>query len=313
MIRVVAILLVFFLSIVKAETILGVSPALIDLGTLKPGEKRLVTFYVVSPTNEKVLVSLSSVDGDISFYSRAEYKDKIYNASEEKTSSWVEFLKNPVELQPVEEEIRLKRGLIVGAREINFIVSVPESSDPGYHVVKVRPIPITSEQPLTGGIGINVVTTADFLVVFNVEGNAFRSGKIVDLILDSYDGRFLEGRVLFKNTGTVTLRTTLENIKVENETKIINLQELVRPGEMKALRFIIEKPGLEEGKNYFFDVYTSFSTGNDSAKIEAKIPKITARIVAKSEKKFPNIFVYLISAIIIVALIIIFYRRKNES
>ncbi|MCS7123136.1 MAG: hypothetical protein RMJ17_00975 [Candidatus Aenigmarchaeota archaeon] len=295
------------------ETILGISPGSIDLQTVERGEKRLLTFSVVSITHSKLLVDLSSNNGNIDFFS-FKYGDKVLNFSEEETDNWVKFIKNPLELQPISEEVALKRGLIKGAREVNFILEVPENAEPGYHLVKIRPTPIKKEDILERGVGIEVVTTSELSVVFFIPGIAIRDGKIVDLFFSRHEGNNLIGNILFKNKGTVSLRAKLDYVKVfDNGFEIANAtgtEELIKPNQMKYLNFVIDSSNLEDGKEYKIVAKVSYTTGSDSIEMKTKIP-IRERITALTIVAAPK-YLYILIIILILLLLVYFLKKRYE-
>ena len=306
------LILIIFLNVSLAqETILGISPSHIDLGNLKRGEKKLVTFTVISPTHEKILISLSSNDGDLRFLNKPSFKDKVYNFSDESTSNWVNFVKNPVELEPLEEKIGIKKGLVKGARE------VPESAEPGFHLVRIIPYP-ASKPSITapGTIGISVVTTAEVLVTFNVDGEAIRDGKIVDVIFNKYSGNVLEGSVLFKNTGTVTIKARITNITILNEDNSIvesvgNFGEvLVKPGEMTKMNFIINSQKIVGNKDYNVFAEVNYLTGKDDIITKARVPTSLVVLTSKEAKEID--ITILITILIFLAILFLVYRKRRE-
>ncbi|MEM5874439.1 MAG: hypothetical protein QW641_00715 [Candidatus Aenigmatarchaeota archaeon] len=310
----ILILALLFQISLAEETILGISPGLIDLQTVERGEEKLLTFSVISITHSKILVSLSSNNGNINYFS-AKYPDRVQNFSEEETKDWVKIINNPAELEPISEEIRLKRGLVKGAREINFILKVPENAEPGYHLVKVLPIPVRRTSPeIASGIGIDVVTTAELSVVFFIPGEAIRNGKVVDVIFNNYNGRYLNGKVLFKNLGTVTIKAKLDYVKIfYNGTEIANAtgtESFFKPNQMGYLNFGIDASNLNEDKEYDVIAKVSFSTGSDEIFVKSKIPR-REKLTGLAVKVGIN-YLYLLFFIFALIISFIIYKKSRK-
>ncbi len=200
-------LIIFFLLIIpeyNAQLTVGVSPAILDLGELEPGTSKIARFYLVTSSEEKFFVHMTPTKGDISTFKNSKYKDFVNNYSEEDVSSWVEFLSNPVELKkPQGKQITKAGAPIAGAREIIFILKVPDDAEPGYHSGLINLNPTTFEGA-PSMIAIKAVVPLKF--VFKILGEATREGKILEISSGSYglDGR-LRINVYFQNTGTVTM------------------------------------------------------------------------------------------------------------
>jgi hypothetical protein len=308
------ILLFLFSSTALAqETIVGVSPLILDIGEIERGSSRVLDFYLISATDEKLLVKLESIKGGLDFFNKESYRNFIFNVSEENAEKWIEFLRNPVELEAPKEEIRLARGVAKGVREVNFMLNIPSDAEPGYHVVRIRPTPIKLEKPAEGGVGVGIVTTIDVSVLFKIPGDAIREGKIFDIVAGDYSGDDLEVKIFFKNTGTTTLLTRADSVKVYKDGKEVQtlspVTDYVEPGETKSLRTWLNTRNLDLGE---YDVAANVSYSNDMVSLTSKMnvyekPEPSAVEVKPPEVYFP--WWILIAIPIIVILSYIIYRR----
>ena len=240
------------------ELIVGVSPPVLNLGEIERGTTKIVKFYLVTPSSEPLLVSLQAEKGNLDFFARDEYKNIIFNYSEEESATWVEFLKNPVELAPINETLQTKGGIVRGWREISFLLNVPKNAESGYHLIKINPYPFVPSEVL-GQAGARVVAITSLSVLFNVPGEARREGLILDVVPGSYIGNRLEINTYFKNTGSVTISARATQAVLKDGNVIVNLSsstELVKPNEIKILKTLLPLDGISFGN---YDIITSVS------------------------------------------------------
>jgi hypothetical protein len=257
-----SILLLTSISL-AAELIVGVSPPVLNLGEIERGTTKIVKFYLVTPSSEPLLVSLQSEKGNLDFFTRDEYKNILFNYSEEEVSGWVEFLKNPVELAPSNETLQTKGGVIKGWREISFLLNVPKNAEPGYHLVRINPYPSVPSEVL-GQAGARVVAITSLSVLFNVPGDARREGLILDVVPGKYIGDRLEINTYFKNTGSVTISAKAIQTILKNGEAITTLSsstELVKPNETKILKSLLPLDGISFG-DYNVITSVSYTTGS---------------------------------------------------
>ncbi|MEM7825367.1 MAG: hypothetical protein QW412_00725, partial [Candidatus Aenigmatarchaeota archaeon] len=189
----------------------GVSPSFIDLGEVQKESSKPVTFFIVSPSNQTLIVYLQPTQPLIDFFNIPQYKDYIFNYSEEQVSSWIQTFSNPVELKPM-GEITTYGGNIRGWREVNFLLNVPKNAEPGYHLVEIVPRPILPESSL-GQVGIGITSITPVVILFKVPGDAIRGGKILDITTGRYSTNGVEILIHFLNTGTVTVSPIAEEVK----------------------------------------------------------------------------------------------------
>jgi len=300
------LLLGFLFSLIPTNAVdftVGVSPQVVELGETERGTTKIVKFYLVTPSTEPLLVYLEPERGNIDFFGKDKYKNLIFNYSEEDTVSWIEFLKNPVELAPSNETLKTVAGEIRGWREVSFLLNIPNEADPGYHVIKVKPVPsIPSE--IVGQAGARVVAITSVSVLFNVPGDAIRDGLILDVTPGNYIGNRLEINTYFQNVGTITIMAKgyhnffNSNISIINTTSSL---ETIRPGEVKTLKSFLPPEAVSFGD---YDVYTtvSYTTSQTTKNSTISIPPPPV-IIVKPEG-FPWWLVILVILIIMITIFI---------
>jgi len=276
----------------------GVSPAVIDLGEVEAGSTKIVKFFLVTPSTEPLLVYLEAEEGNLDFFSRDQYKQLVFNYSEEPTANWVEFLSNPVEIKPSNESLRIGAGEIKGWKEISFLLNVPEKAEPGYHLVKVKPLPRVPSEAI-GQAGARVVAVTSVSILFKIPGEAKREGVILDVTQGKYFGDRLEINTYFQNTGSVTLSAKAFQSIFNGNELIENLTspfQFVKPGEVAILKTFLPLNKISPGK---FEVFTTVDFATNST---SKISTLTIEalpIVEKPEEIFPWWVVILILILLI--------------
>lgn len=282
---------------------IGVSPALVNLGEVEAGSTKIVKFFLVTPSTEPLLVYLEPENGNLDFFSREEYKQLVFNYSEEVVANWVEFLSNPIELKPTNETLKVGAGEIRGWREVSFLLNVPKNAEPGYHLLKIKPFPHVPSEVI-GQAGARVVAITSVSVLFKVPGEVKREGIILDVSQGKYLGDRVEINTYFKNTGNVTISARAFQSIFKNGESIENLTsaiQTIKPGETVTLKTFLPLNKISPGN---FEVVTnvSYTTGsttkNTTLTIEA--PKIE-----KPEEIFPF---WIVALILILILSIIIYK-----
>ncbi len=184
----------------------GVSPSKIDLGELQPGEQKLVTFSIVTTSNDTMLVGLSA-EPDRMDMAIGRFGQQMANYSEQDATPWVNIMETPVELKPMNEALSTAAGMIRGWRPVNFVIGVPANAEPGLHSLYIRPTPTTADENL-GQVGAKLVAVTPILVYFNVSGTAVRSGEVVDITQGASNANSISIDTRFLNTGDTTMTAT---------------------------------------------------------------------------------------------------------
>ncbi len=303
------------LSSFAAEFSVGVSPSLLDAGVIERGSSKILSFYVVTVSEEELLVQLSSMEGKMDFFDRVDYKDLIFNYSEQECNSWVEFLRNPVEIKPTGETLETKGGGIIrGWTEVNLVVNIPENADPGYHNLMISPVPFVTSD-VEGRMPIAIRAVIDIPVLFQVPGTAIRKGSILDVGSGNYDGNRLEINTFFENTGTVTVSARAEEIKIYDkhgkhvETLRSNL-DYVKPGETVALKSFLDVRNLDLGE-YDVIANVSYKTGYASKESMIVIYEKPAVAPPTPSEELPEFPLWLLIILVIIIITYMIYRRTR--
>lgn len=295
---------VFLLPLSSSQITIGVSPSFLDLKEINPGYSKIARFYVVTPSNDVFLAYLKSSPGDSNIFQRGNYKDLIYNYSEEDISSWVEFISNPVEFKKIEGKKTIK-----AANEVTFILKVPKNAEPGYHTGLIEFKPVGLEQP--GMINIRSLVRLNFL--FKVPGRAVRNGKVLEISSSNYYDGKLALNVFFQNTGTVTIKPKSVTIKIFNKKNecIATLHsntDFVKPGKIKKFTAFLPVNDIKEG-NYNASAEVDFLTGKAFKQSVVQVYKPIIPIPKVVEKKITISPWIIIVGVVVVSIIAYFIYR----
>jgi hypothetical protein len=291
---------IFFTSISFAQGSVGVSPGTVNLGKVENSSTKLVDFFIISPSEETMLVRLEPERVTLDRSSINE------NTSEEDITSWIRVINNPVELEPVNETLRTLGGTIKGQRQVSFLVDIPKDAEPGEHTVNIKPVPIVSAEP-TAPVASMVVAITSVKVIFDVIGEPVRSGAILDVESGNHANNNLEIKTYFQNTGADTVSTSgTQKIydKDGNLLKEINLEKsYVGPKEIKTFRSFLRTDDLQFED---YQVYTvvDYKTGTAEKSSVITLTPPTALVIEEGG----NItWIILILSIVIISIII--YRK----
>ncbi|MEM5793253.1 MAG: hypothetical protein QXY45_02750 [Candidatus Aenigmatarchaeota archaeon] len=295
-------IILLFLPPIYSQISVGISPSILDLGEINPGETKIGRFYAVTSSKEKIIVYLGVKKGDIRILNRSGYENSIKYCSEEDVSSWVKFINNPAELLPTEKIMeKTKSGFDVEQlREVVFILEVPKTAEPGYHTGTITMDPISAKAEKSD-ISVKSIVPINF--IFKVKGEPIRSGKIIDIVHTGYsfDRRWIQ--VFYQNNGTVTTFVKNGAVKFLDENGKVILEkstdsDYVKPDEIKEFNTFIEPNELKDG-DYNVTVSFDYTTGYIERNLTLKIgftQPATGKIV--KEKKISWIlFIILLLAI----------------
>jgi len=299
--------LIFALFVVASyaddRLFVGVSPPVVDLGEVGRGTTNLVKFYIVTISENPILVRLEAENGRLDFFDN-NYIDSIFNFSEEDTASWVKFLSNPVELKPQNETLTTNYESIKGWREVDFLIEIPLNAESGYHLIRVKPTPIetsVTKEP----VGANVIAITSINVIFNIFGEAKREGVILDSTSE-YESNNLQINTFFKNIGTTTITArAIQRIYDNNSnfvTEVASSKQFVKPNEMKNLNSFLPLTSLSAGD---YQVLTTVSYTTDSAYKNSTIFISPEAILIKPKAEELSTWVFII---IIIIIAIVIYR-----
>ena len=305
-------LIVFFIiffaifSIISLSQSVGVSPAIINLGEVKEGSTKLVNFFIITPSEETLLVKLEAERVNLD----AIENKIINNMSEEDITSWVKVINNPVELKPANNTLKTIGGTIKGWREVSFLMEIPKNAEPGYHLVNIKPIPVESPGT-TSPVGGRVVAITSVRVMLDVIGEVIRRGVILDTETGSYSSKKIEINTYFQNTGTTTISASgfqkFYNKSGDLIKSIYLGRKYVKPKQIEIFKEFLP---LEEFPLGEYDVYTVFDyisgKAEKSSIITVTIPPTALAVKGEEEIIIPLL---LIIILIIIVVSVIFYRR----
>jgi len=294
--------LIFILS-VNAQLNIGVSPPVLDLGNINPDSSKIARFNLISTSSEVILTYMTPTDGRLDWFKTSDYKNYASNFSEQSISSWVEFIKNPVEVEQTEG------GTIKGASEVVFILKVPKDLEPGYHMGIIKLDPMGPEKRAM----FNIKAVVPLIFIFRVPGNAIRNARIIDVVPGDYSGDNLNLNIFVQSTGTVTLQSIKGIIDIfdKNGKKIITLKtggNSIKPGEVSNFNLLWPVRDVEEGV-YDTTITFDYSTGLVSKNTTIKVTKISIPTpqVVKEVYVFP--WWVLLAIIIIFVIAYLIYKR----
>jgi len=307
-------LLINFSRVESKNIAIGVSPSIVDLGTLERGSSELARFHVISPSEDTLLVYLDVTRGTFDFFNRDHYREFSQNYSEQNSISWLKVLNNPVEMRRTDEP-GLLEGNVKSLNNIDLIVEVPKDAEPGYHIISVVPSP-SSNDAGDDQVSTQVVAVSPVRVIFNVPGRALRGGKILDITSGGIFSNKQEINIHFLNTGTVTISAMAKKVLIKDEEENLIYEtssniDYIKPGEIKTLKAYLP---LEISENKTYNVFarveykTGFSDLNSIINLESSgFEKISGK-VEKTEPKSPLLVLSVLITIIILIIIILYYR-----
>lgn len=275
---------------------------MIDLGEVDRDTTQLVKFYVVTVSDEPLLVYLQPENGRLDFFN-VNYNNLIFNYSEEDCVRWVKFLDNPVELKPQNETLKTSYETIKGWREVNFLLEIPQDAEPGYHLVKINPVP-SSPSTSQGRIGAQIVAITSINILFKISGNAKREGIILDTVTGDYKPSELELNTYFQNTGTTTITAkAIQTIYDKNGnfiTDVSSVKEPVKPKELKIFKSFLPLADLSVGE---YEVFTKVVYTTDSANKNSTISITSEALKVKPKEGDFTIWLFIFIVLIIAFII----------
>ncbi|MEM5799562.1 MAG: hypothetical protein QXZ43_02770 [Candidatus Aenigmatarchaeota archaeon] len=295
-----------FLSfqITYSQVTVGVSPPVLDLGEINRGETKIAKFYVITSTQDTLIVRLEATRGKADFFTPTNYWQYLSNYSEEDTKTWISFISNPIDLEP----INLPGTNIKSSREVTFILKVPEDAEAGYHTAYIMLDPKTPRQTTKP---ISIRTVFPLTILFKIPGDAIRDGKIYDTKFLGSDADTTYFNSIFQNTGTVTILITSGEVKIYNSSEDYVASAYipstyVKPGETKNIRSLTSI-ALPEG-DYKLQTVVYFSSGFAEKNSTISVFKTSFSYELKEKEKFPW---WLIIIIILVVLLAYYWYKRD--
>jgi hypothetical protein len=289
------------LSLADDRLFVGVSPPVVDMGTLERGTTNVVKFYAVTVSDQPLVVYLECENGRLDFFDN-HYQNSIYNFSEEDTASWVRFMSNPVELRPQNSSLSTGYESIKGWREVSFLLEIPMDAEPGYHLIRVKPSPQVTSTQSTGAM---VVAVTSINIIFEVLGDAQRKGIILDTVNEPAGNNVLNVNTYFQNIGTETVSAKATQKIYDKDNNFVkemsSATEYVKPKEVRSLVSVMSLTGLSMGD---YQMFTTVSYTTDSAYKNSTLAITQETFKAPAVKQEDFTMLIFILAIVIIAVAI---------
>ena len=256
----------------------GTAPGVLDLGEVNAGQNVDFMFYLVSNTENDILVDLTPIAPHLSMFltnQTGRYKFIPEYSSNMPVEDWVEVKRHPVLVSPSKTKlVKLADGGLIRANgEGEVTLHVPEDAEPCYFISSINLSPIVNPKEVGGGAAVSTIGVTRFVLVFKVVGEASRTGEVVD-VMPFRDGRdTARFDVLFRNEGKCTVLAWLQNLTLyaENGTRIADITSgnvLVPPGKIGIITTRWTSNYIKEG-DYRAEARVQYYTG--SSFMEKKI------------------------------------------
>ncbi|MCK5063497.1 MAG: hypothetical protein KAR23_06215 [Candidatus Aenigmarchaeota archaeon] len=293
----------------------GVSPLLLDLGTLDPGEKVVGSFFIVTSSPDEIVVKLTSSPANLDFFKKPANSDIINLVSETDSSGWVYFPSNPYVLKPTNISLNTKGGTISDWKKVNFVLEVPDDAEPCYHAFRIMPTPYISKD---SGSAVSIVALVAVTVKFKVAGVCVVSGNVLDIMQGSSANDVILD-IYFQNTGTATFSSYSPDVAIyyENGTLVDTASSgyvSVLPGEIGILSVGFNQEKIQPG-NYLVNSTVFYNINSSSKQVMLSIEK--PKFIPKTEvsslnnPQGNNTFWIILIIILIVAYFI--YRKDTGN
>ncbi len=289
----------------------GVSPLLLDLGTLNRGEKVVGSFFIVTSSPDEIVVKLGASPANFDFFKKPANSDIINIASEEDSSGWVYFPDNPYVLKSANISLNTKGGSISDWKKVNFVLEVPDYAEPCYHAFRIVPTPYISKD---AGTSVSIVALVAITVKFKVAGVCVVSGNVLDIMQGSSDKDIILD-IYFHNTGNATVTSYSPDIAIyyENGTLVDAARSgyaSLLPDEIGVLSASFNPEKIHPG-TYIVNSTVFYNINSSSKHVVLSIekPKIIPKLeVSRSDiPQEKNMFWIILIIILVIAYFI--YRK----
>lgn len=300
-------LAIFALPNLVYAQMIGGAPSIIDLGEVERGKEYGFDVFLSMIGREVAYAQLSWTPIDVSMYGKVPVdRERCSDQRAGEVRFFEDVIEVPIELRDFWHEGRLVRA---GART-TAILSVPVDSEPGCHVGRVTIKPIAPPGTLRRGQAVTIVAGAMLHLVYRVEGDAIRSGRIIGFASRTLHDRVII-RTVFENNGTLTLRAqpAIALTRGDEEIERNGLVTYVKPGEVAEL--LTHFPLLEQGL-WSVRGTVSWTTGKETAVANITIAPPPPRPVPLVVRPVPVRWeVYALIALILIAIGWKLWRRRS--
>lgn len=293
----------------------GVSPLVLDLGTLDRGEKVVGSFFIVTSSPDEIVVKLDSSPANFDFFKKPANSDIVHLVSEEDSSGWVYFPDNPYVLKSTNLSLNTKGGTISDWKRVNFVLEIPDDAEPCYHAFRIMPTPYISKD---SGSSVSIIALVAITVKFKVDGVCVVSGNILDIMQGSSAKNIILD-IYFQNTGTATVSSYSPDVAIyyENGTLVDTGRSgyvSVSPGEIGVLSAGFNSDKIFPG-NYLVNSTVFYNINSSSKQVMLSIekPKIIPETeVSRLDIARGNNMFWIILLIILIAAYFI-YRKDTGN
>lgn len=293
----------------------GVSPLLLDLGTLERGEKVVGSFFIVTSSPDEIVVKLDSSPVNFDFFKKPANSDIVNFASEADSSGWVYFPDNPYVLKSTNVSLKTKGGTISDWKKVNFVLEVPDDAEPCYHAFRIAPTPYISKD---SGSSVSIVALVAITVKFKVDGVCVVSGNVLDIMQGSSAKNIILD-IYFQNTGTATFLSYSPDVAIyyENGTLVDTARSAyvsVLPDEIGILSVAFNPEKIPTG-SYIVNSTVFYNINSSSKQVMLSIEK--PKIIPEAEVsrldivQGNNMFWIILIIILVVAYFI--YRKDTGN
>ncbi len=293
---------------------IGVTPFSADMGIVESGKNYVVEFFVLSDSNEEVVLDVKYRPADSDFLNKRPAKRYVFvpeEASEQDMATWVEFIEEVVTVPSYRQDFFSGSQKVNANKKISFIVRIPRDAEPGYHAGYVSLDPRSRRQAI--GTNVGIITVVDFLFVFRVPGEATRSGYIVGIV---HEPERRDVDVLLKNNGTVTLRVQNSGLRLARKGQPDIYTQAngasIPPGNLVSIPMPFD-PQAVPGGEYTVEAFSSWVTGSSSYARQVfitSVPPATGQaFLPEALRPQDNTLLLLVIA---VTLLIVYYWRNRK-
>ena len=297
---------------------IGAAPGAIDIGDVEPGEDYLAVFYLITNSEDELMIDVNYIDVQMDKFTKSLSYPKFINtiASQEDISGWIEFPENPLFVNSGESHVT-PDGSIRYQKKVTGILHVPRDAEPGYHIGGINMNPSI----VSGGGKSNSVTTIGItrvLFAFNVVGpkEPLREGKIVGIEAEREPQR-VRIDILFKNTGTTTIYTRIKELLVYDDFNHLTTRThsggvYVKPDSYAILSAYWDGDQMKTGK-YRVNTTLNYITGDATKEGSVTIPDIVTSRIMPTQMISKCEFPWTITIIILIVMLIIYFKKVTDS
>ncbi len=316
----VSLIICFFASMdpVSAKELqVGVSPLMLDLGTVTKGESVVGSFFIVTSSQDEIIVKLKSSRSNFDFFKKPANIDIVNSVSEEDSSGWVYFPENPYVLKAADDTLNTKSGTISDWKNVNFVLNVPDDAESCYHAFKIEPTPYTTKEE---GSSVTIIAMVAITVKFQVDGECAVEGNILDIMQD-ISSDYVDLGVYFKNVGTATFSAQSPEVMIlyENGTLLDKQRSgsvSIIPGDIGVLNARFDPKKIVPG-NYLVNSTVIYGANTTSKQVpliieKPEVVKVSAVVPKASDGMNDTRWILLFLIIMILVGAYKFYKAEDR-